>query len=113
MSALRKSLKSPRTWLAALAALLVFALLDTCRDPADQVTARIYIGGVRVYQVCGRPLLTGKVRCRYHPSCSDYSIEAVRKHGLRHGLVLSIKRISACQSDVPFDTPDPVPDPER
>jgi putative membrane protein insertion efficiency factor len=111
MPALPKSLKKPRTWLAALASLLLLALLDTCRAPADQVTARIYIGGVRVYQACARPLLKGKVRCRYHPTCSDYSIEAVRKHGLRHGLVLSFKRIRSCQADVPYDTPDPVPDP--
>jgi putative membrane protein insertion efficiency factor len=111
MSALRKSLKEPRTWLAALTCLFVLALLDTCRAPADQVTARIYICGVRVYQACGRPLLKGRVRCRYHPTCSEYSIEAVRKHGLRRGLVLSCKRIGSCQGDVSPGTPDPVPDP--
>jgi putative membrane protein insertion efficiency factor len=111
MSALRRSLKKPRTWLAALAVLVVLGLLDTCRDPEDQVVSRVYVGGVRLYQWCGRPLLKGKVRCRYHPTCSEYSIEAVQKHGLRHGLALSFKRINSCRSDVPFDTSDPVPDP--
>lgn len=34
--------------------------------------------------------------CRYEPSCSSYSIEAIKKHGPFKGLYLSIKRILSC-----------------
>ena len=34
--------------------------------------------------------------CRYFPTCSDYSIEALKTYGFFKGLVLSIKRILSC-----------------
>lgn len=34
--------------------------------------------------------------CRYEPSCSSYSLEAIKKHGPFKGLFLSIKRILSC-----------------
>ena len=34
--------------------------------------------------------------CRYQPTCSTYSFEALKKHGLIKGLYLSIKRILSC-----------------
>jgi len=34
--------------------------------------------------------------CRFNPSCSTYCIEAVERHGLLKGLLLSIKRIMKC-----------------
>jgi putative membrane protein insertion efficiency factor len=110
MSALWKCLRKPRTWLALFLALVVAVVVDTFRPPADQLTGRGYVMGVRLYQRWGRPLLAGKVHCRYHPTCSEYSIEAVERHGIRRGLVLTVRRISSCQSDVPDGTDDPVPD---
>ena len=38
----------------------------------------------------------GFVRCRFYPSCSDYMLEAIQKHGLVKGVVLSVKRIVRC-----------------
>ena len=35
-------------------------------------------------------------RCRYTPTCSEYTIEAVKKHGVIKGGWLAIKRISSC-----------------
>ena len=35
-------------------------------------------------------------RCRYTPTCSQYGIEALRKHGLFKGLWLTIRRVSKC-----------------
>ena len=109
MSALRQRLKHPGTYLAVVFLLLVLAVLDTFRSPANQVTGRLYIGGVRVYQALGHPLLKGRIQCRYRPTCSEYSIEAVQKHGIRHGLVLTVRRITSCQTDVPLGTLDLVP----
>ena len=34
--------------------------------------------------------------CRYHPTCSSYAYEALQEHGLKKGLLLSIKRIASC-----------------
>jgi len=46
--------------------------------------------------------------CRFSPTCSQYSIESLNKHGLLKGLWLSLKRISKCH---PFGGSgyDPVP----
>ena len=35
-------------------------------------------------------------QCRFYPSCSDYFLEAIKKHGLLFGLGLSIKRLFRC-----------------
>ncbi|HZE68422.1 MAG TPA: membrane protein insertion efficiency factor YidD [Pyrinomonadaceae bacterium] len=83
--------------------------VDVSRSPANQLTARAYVGCVRVYQAVGRPLLKGKVACRYRPTCSDYSIEAVQQHGTMRGLALTYKRIRSCTKDVPMGTVDMVP----
>jgi putative membrane protein insertion efficiency factor len=49
---------------------------------------------VRVYQKCLSPLL-GRT-CRFHPSCSQYFIEAVQKYGLIVGGWRGVCRIARC-----------------
>ncbi|MDA3859661.1 MAG: membrane protein insertion efficiency factor YidD [Melioribacteraceae bacterium] len=49
---------------------------------------------VKVYQIFISPLFPSS--CRYTPSCSHYTIEALGKHGLFKGGWLSIKRIASC-----------------
>ena len=34
--------------------------------------------------------------CRYLPTCSEYSIDALKEYGFFRGLIMSIKRISSC-----------------
>lgn len=34
--------------------------------------------------------------CKFHPSCSDYSVEAITKYGIIRGLVNSMARILRC-----------------
>jgi putative membrane protein insertion efficiency factor len=87
---------------------LTFAV-DLARQPEYQLTARVYIGLVRVYQAVGRPMLDGVVACRYRPTCSDYSIQAVERFGTIRGLVLTYYRINSCQTSVPMGTIDEVP----
>jgi hypothetical protein len=84
-------------------------IVDVSRAPANQLTARSYVGSVRIYQTVGRPLLEGKVACRYRPTCSEYSIEAVQRFGTLRGLVMSYKRLRSCTNSVPMGTIDPVP----
>jgi len=52
------------------------------------------IGLIRFYQYSISPLLGPA--CRYTPSCSEYSIQALKKHGIFKGGYLAIKRIASC-----------------
>ena len=49
---------------------------------------------IKLYQILVSPILGPN--CRYHPTCSQYSIEAINKHGPFKGTWLAIKRISSC-----------------
>jgi putative membrane protein insertion efficiency factor len=49
---------------------------------------------VKIYQLFISPMLGAS--CRYTPTCSAYSIEALKKHGPVKGLYLVIKRILSC-----------------
>lgn len=82
---------------------------DAMRAPENQFAARVYIGIVHEYQAYGRPLLEGKVACRFRPTCSDYSIQAVKRYGFWRGFYLTVKRLASCQTDVPMGTIDEVP----
>ncbi|MBO0934855.1 membrane protein insertion efficiency factor YidD [Fibrella aquatilis] len=54
----------------------------------------LLIGFVRFYQGAVSPFLPNA--CRYTPTCSQYMIEAVTKHGALRGGWLGLKRISRC-----------------
>ncbi len=61
---------------------------------------------IRVYQWCLSPFL-GRC-CRFSPSCSEYAIQALRRHGMMRGSLLALKRISRCHpGNICGD--DPVP----
>lgn len=49
---------------------------------------------IRFYQIAISPLLPDS--CRFTPTCSQYAIEALRKHGPIKGLYLAIRRILRC-----------------
>ena len=49
---------------------------------------------VRFYQIFISPLKPPT--CRYSPTCSQYTLEALKKHGLLKGGKLAIKRIMSC-----------------
>ena len=53
-----------------------------------------FIALVRFYQIVISPLLPSA--CRYSPTCSQYTIEALQIHGLFKGSRLGIKRIISC-----------------
>ncbi|MCP5267608.1 MAG: membrane protein insertion efficiency factor YidD [Zoogloeaceae bacterium] len=67
---------------------------------------RVFILLIRFYQLAISPLL-GR-RCRFFPSCSEYTTEAIQKHGAWKGLRLGVKRISRCHPWHPGGY-DPVP----
>lgn len=49
---------------------------------------------IKFYQWFISPFLPPS--CRYTPTCSQYGIEALKKHGLFKGSLLTLKRISKC-----------------
>lgn len=49
---------------------------------------------LRAYQLLISPLLP--TSCKYHPSCSQYAVDAVRQHGLAKGTVLAGWRLLRC-----------------
>lgn len=109
MSTLRKFLRHPATYLALLGLVAAGAYGDSFRPPDHQLSGRAYIALVRGYQSVGRPLTEGFVQCRYRPTCSRYSIEAVQRYGLRKGLALTSSRLWRCRSSVPLGSSDPLP----
>ena len=63
---------------------------------------------IRVYQLLLSPLLPPS--CRYLPSCSDYAVEAIGRHGAIVGVGLAARRLARCH---PWGSSgyDPVPGP--
>ena len=49
---------------------------------------------LRGYKLLLSPLFAGS--CRFLPSCSDYTAEAVARHGALTGLLLGVKRLGRC-----------------
>ena len=49
---------------------------------------------ILMYQKFISPLL--RPSCRFHPTCSEYSIQAITKYGALKGIFLSLKRILRC-----------------
>ncbi|HET8817879.1 MAG TPA: membrane protein insertion efficiency factor YidD [Pseudidiomarina sp.] len=66
----------------------------------------IPIGCIRLYQLVISPLIGP--RCRFSPTCSQYAIEAIQKHGMMRGFWLASKRIAKCHPGHPGGF-DPVP----
>jgi putative membrane protein insertion efficiency factor len=61
---------------------------------------------IRGYQMFLSPLFPAS--CRYYPTCSQYAIEAIQKHGALKGSMYAVRRISRCH---PFSAGgfDPIP----
>lgn len=70
------------------------------------IIKNILIAPLRFYQIAISPFR--RASCRHYPTCSSYSIEAIKVHGPLKGSWLSIRRISRCH---PWGTSgyDPVP----
>ncbi len=109
MSALRRRLKRPETYLAAFAFLVLAAAGDSLRPADRQASVRVYVGLVEFYQADLSPRLRSYITCRYEPTCSEYSKQAVERFGILEGLALSWRRLNSCQRTVPLGTQDPVP----
>jgi len=92
-----------------------------CRTPLAADTATSYISAmsplayllslpVRAYRVLLSPWVGHS--CRYQPTCSAYTLEALEKHGGFRGSYLAAKRILSCHP-LGGSGYDPVPEPRK
>ncbi|HOR85371.1 MAG TPA: membrane protein insertion efficiency factor YidD [Bacillota bacterium] len=68
---------------------------------------KYFIIMIKGYQMLISPLSRGK--CRFIPTCSNYAIEAIERHGVIRGMFLSAGRILRCNPFSPGGY-DPVPE---
>lgn len=54
----------------------------------------IAVAPLRFYQRAISPAIPR--RCKYHPSCSEYAVTAIRRFGILRGLVLAAWRLLRC-----------------
>lgn len=107
---------SPRRWLGLrrwqLVAAVAIVLLgwDVGRSPADQLSARVLVGAIDVYQATlSRGLARVGAQCRFAPTCSHYGEEVIRRHGTLRGAWLATRRIARCGPWTPLGTFDAPP----
>lgn len=74
----------------------------------DRALAGVLRLPVRIYRAVISPLLGPS--CRYHPTCSAYMDEALRRHGAWRGLVLGLGRLCRCHPWARGPLTDPVPE---
>lgn len=66
-------------------------------DPATAVGSlprRLALKAIRLYQILLSPYL-GR-HCRFYPTCSHYAAEAIERHGLGRGGLLTLRRLGRC-----------------
>lgn len=73
-----------------------------------KLLTRILKVPVHLYRYAISPLLGP--RCRFTPTCSEYCLQALEKHGPFHGLRLTLRRILACHPWSGRSGYDPVPE---
>ncbi len=61
---------------------------------SGEVLSGLAVFIIRLYKIFVSPLLPQS--CRYYPTCSVYSMQAIKMHGFLKGGFLSLKRILSC-----------------
>jgi putative membrane protein insertion efficiency factor len=74
-------------------------------SPTATIPARVVMLPVRGWRVLSRHL---PPRCRFHPSCSAYALEALEVHGAARGTWMAVRRVGRCNPWHPGGL-DPVP----
>ena len=106
---------APAVRRARLALLLAAGLVlgaagafDMARPPDLQLSARGADALIAAYQATVSPLLTRVgVRCRFQPTCSEYTRATIRDRGLAAGSLRGLARLARCGPWTPPGTVDP------
>jgi uncharacterized protein len=93
------------------AALVVAAgafVVDATRLPARQVSVRLAVAGIHVYQAALAPhLASASTACRFTPTCSHYAEAVLTRDGILKGGWLTLRRIARCGPWTRPGTSDP------
>ena len=99
---------SRRHWIAAVLVITACVAADHLRSPERQFTARLLVGAIDLYQTFASPVISrAGVRCRFEPSCSRYSEQAILKYGAAPGVARTAIRLARCGPWTPQGTVDP------
>lgn len=63
-------------------------------DTISRLATRALSAGIRAYQVVLSPVFG--TQCRFYPTCSQYALDALARHGAGKGLLLTAGRIARC-----------------
>ena len=74
--------------------ILIELTIKNYLDTVLKLLAVPFILLIKIYQLLISPLFPSS--CRYSPTCSHYTLEALKKYGILKGSWLGIKRISRC-----------------
>lgn len=72
----------------------------------ENIVQKFLLGGIKIYRFFSK--FTPPV-CRFTPTCSEYTYEAIKKYGAIKGGFLGVKRILKCHPYYKGDLYDPVP----
>ena len=74
--------------------------------PPERLHIRLALAPIRLYQRVISPALPR--RCKYHPTCSAYAVQAIRSYGILRGSVLAAWRLLRCNpfSHGGYDPPE-------
>ena len=81
-------------------------MTDLAVRGVTQLPRQLLVAVIRAYQRFLSPALPPS--CRFHPSCSQYALEAVTRHGALRGGWLAARRLARCHPFHPGGY-DPVP----
>jgi uncharacterized protein len=81
-------------------------LVNLSPETRPTLPAQVLLFLIRSYQVAR----AGRVSpCRFTPTCSQYALESVSRHGTWRGLALTARRLGRCRPGGPYGF-DPVPE---
>lgn len=101
-------MEAKRRWIAVAVVLALALGFDLTRAPAAQVSAKVLIAGIDVYQATLSKLMpVAGVKCRFEPTCSHYAEGSIRKHGALKGTGKTIWRLLRCAPWTEMGTLDP------
>ncbi len=75
-------------------------------EKGSRSLSALLMGMIRVYQRVLSPILPPA--CRFHPTCSEYTRQAIGKYGALRGVALGVRRLARCHPWNPGGV-DPVP----
>lgn len=81
--------------------------LSVALGALKKLPSLLAVGLITLYRGVISPLTPSS--CRFHPTCSEYGLEAFKRFGFFKGLLLTTKRILKCRPGGPYGY-DPVPE---